>query len=510
MKWFLMSILSLLLAAPGIAQQTQPSQEDQAPETREVTLKDAIDLALKNNLDIEIEKYNPEITDTQQTFEKSKFEPFFGGVLNYNDSTFQSGSSLQGESIKRKTLDFNFHWEQKLYTGTLYAIDFNNSRLNTSQLFTNINPQFNTTIFGSITQPLMRNFGIQITQAPLRIAQQNRLTSDEQLRVRIMDIALQVEQAYWDLVFYRDQLNVSQQSLARAKELYENNKKQVEVGTMAPLEVVAAEAEVASREEGIITSDSFIRNTEDSLKKLVLGNSVARSWKINVIPTEKADLRPLEMTEDEAIQKAMTNNPDLKALESDLRSRELTTKLAANALKPQLDAKVGYGLSGLGGTTLLTDNNFPPNVIGTIPGGYGDALSALTNNPSWSMGLTLGIPIGNGAARADFVRADLLQKQAATILDNAKQNLILNIRTAIRNMENSSKSYEAATASRVLQERKLDAEKKKLEVGLSTNYVVLQYQDDLAQAQSRELLYITAYSKNAAQLKRYLGEYLSQ
>lgn len=508
MKSFLIVFLSLVLVTPLFAQE----EGTQETEQRQVTLQDAINLALKNNLDIAIEQFNPGITETQVTFEESRFQPFLGGQLQYQSEKSQSSSSLQGQGVTTKAFSWNLHWEQMLYTGTSYAVDFNNQRVNTNRPFLTVNPEFTTSIFGTLTQPLLRNFGLDIVKTPLNIAKQNKLTSDQQLRMRVMDVALQVEQAYWDLALFREQLKVSQQSLARARELYENNKKQVEVGTMAPLEVVAAEAEVASRDEGIITSERFIRNTEDTLRTLVLGKDVARSWKIEVIPTETASLKPLEITEEEAIQTALKDNPDLKALEADLKSRQLNVQLAANALKPQLDAKAGYGLAGLGGTFLLTDNNFPPNVIGTIPGGFGDALTSLKNNPTWSVGLVLGIPIGNGAAKADFVRADLQEKQASTVLENAKQILILNVRTAIRNMSNSKKSYEAATASRVLQERKLDAERKKLEVGLSTNYVVLQYQDDLAQAQSRELLYITDYIKNRAQLNRYLGhmEYVPQ
>lgn len=506
MRWCLISILLLLAVGSVFAQSQEPAAPSQEP--KEVTLRQAIDLALKNNLDIEIEKFNPQIVQEQQTFEESKFEPFLGSLFNYRDSQFPTSSALQGAkgaSVTTKTMDYNVNWQQKLMTGTLYAIEFNNTREDTDQRFTNVNPQYTSSLFATITQPLMRNFGMEITKTPLLIAQQNEMTSDQQLRMRIMDVALQVEQAYWDLVYYRDQLKVSQQSLARAQELYENNKKQVEVGTMAPLEVVAAEAEVASRQEGIITSQRLISNTEDRLKTLVLGKEVARSWSIEVIPTETADLKNLEFTEEAAIQKGMNDNPDLKALESDLKTRQLNTKLASNAMKPQLDLKGSVGLTGLGGTTILTTDDFPPVIIGTIPGGYGDALSTLPDNPTFAIGLVLGLPIGNKAAKADYVRADLDRKQAETVYENAKQNLILNIRLSMRNMENDIKSYEAAKASRVLQERKLDAERKKLEVGLSTNYVVLQYQDDLAQAQSRELLYITDYSKNRAQLKRYLG-----
>ena len=496
MRWCLISVLLLLVAGPVLAQSQEP---------REVTLQEAIELALEKNLDIEIEKYNPQIVHEQQTFEESRFEPLLGSLFNYRDSQFPTSSALQGASITTKTVTYNASWAQKLMTGTIYSIEFDNSREDTDQLFTNVNPQYTSSLFATITQPLMRNFGIEITKTPLMIAQQNEMTSDLQLRMRIMDIALQVEQSYWDLVYYRDQLQVTKQSLARAQELYENNKKQVEVGTMAPLEVVAAQAEVASREEAIITAERLISNTEDRLKTLVLGREVARSWPLEIIPTDTAELKSLEITEEEAIQRGLRDNPDLKALESDLKTQELNTKLAANALKFQLDLRGSVGLTGLGGTTLLTDDNFPPNVIGTIPGGYGDALSSMPDNPTVAIGLVFGLPIGNKAAEADYVRADITRKQAESVLENAKQNLILNIRLSMRNMENDIKSFEAAHASRVLQERKLDAERKKLEVGLSTNYFVLQYQDDLAQSQSRELLYITDYSKNRAQLKRFLG-----
>lgn len=480
-----------------------------AQEETSVSLKQVIDLALKNNLDIAVESYNPEIFDTRVSFEKAKFEPLFAATLDTRDSTTPSGSSLVGEeATTNEQFTYNFSWDHQLQTGTRYNVVFNNSRLDTTQRFTNLNPSFDSSLFANLTQPLLRGFGTEVTKAPIRIAEANRLASDHRLRQRVLDIALQVEQAYWDLVFFRGQMDVRTQSLASATALYENNKKQVEVGTMAPLEIVVAEAEVAARKQEIITTENLIGNTEDRLRNLVTTEKQSDRWDMKFVPSDEPMVRPVAITSEEAIKKALANNPDLKALEMDLSSDRLSKRLASDALKPQLDFQASAGLTGLGGDVLIQDDSFPPNVIGVIPGGYSDALSSLFDNKTWSIGFIVGLPVGNHAAEADFVRADLTEKQTAKTLETARQNLIFNIRTSIRNLESDLKRLDAARASRILQEKKLDAERKKLAVGLSTNYIVLDFQDDLALAQSQELLATVDYEKNLAQLERFMGENL--
>ncbi|HJZ11876.1 MAG TPA: TolC family protein, partial [Acidobacteriota bacterium] len=279
-------------------------------------------------------------------------------------------------------------------------------------------------------------------------------------------------------------------------------------GTMAPLEIVVAEAEVAAREEGIILAEAAIGNIGDRLKVLVFGATEPAKWSRDLFPTDEPRIREIAVDEEEAISRALAGNPDIKALESDLESNKLNAKLAANTLKPQLDLRGSVGYQGLGGDGLLLDDNFPPNIIGTLPGGYTDALDSLFDNRTWSVGFLVGIPIGNGAAEAGYIRADLTQKQAAKALENAKQQLALNVRTTLRNLQSDAKRLDAARASRVLQEKKLDAEKKKLNVGLSTNFIVLDFQEDLTSAQSAELRALVAYNKNYAQLQRYMGNSL--
>ena len=499
----------LLMATVCLAQETTPPENSDEGVVA-VTLKQVVNLALKNNLDIQIENFNPEINDTRIKFEKSKFDPFFASTLNQRDSTVPTGSALVGsEAIESKNFIYNFTWDHKLPTGTSYTLAFDNTRVDTNQLFTSVNPRYDSSLFASITQPLMRGFGYDITQAPTKIAEANRLSSDHRLHQRVLDTALQVEQTYWDLVFYRGQRDVRQQSLASAQDLYENNKKQVEVGTMAPLEIVVAEAEVAAREQDIITTENLIGNTEDRLRNLVSTEKQKDRWDVKFVPSEDPLVAPLSITTDEAVAKALANNPDLKALESDLQGRQLNTKYYADQTKPQVDFQASYGFSGLGGNLLtLDDSVFPPIVIGTLPGGYGDAISSLFDNKTWAVGFVVGLPIRNRAAEANYVQADLQQQQTSKVLENTRQQLIFNVRTTMRNLQADLKRLDAARASRILQEKKLDAEKKKLAVGLSTNHVVLDYQDDLAQAQSEELFAKVDYQKNMSQLLRYMGENL--
>src|SRR5687768_14446284 len=189
MKSPLIACLLMLISGFIFAQDTDPAE-------RPVSLKEVVDLALKNNLDIAVETYNPEIQDTRIKFEKSQFEPFFAATLDSRDSTNPTGSILVGEqAITTEDLTYNFQVEQRLRTGTRYSVLFNNNRIETNQSFTSVNPRFDSSLFANVTQPLMRGFGTSITQTPVKIAEQNRLAADHRLRQRVLDVALQVEQA---------------------------------------------------------------------------------------------------------------------------------------------------------------------------------------------------------------------------------------------------------------------------------------------------------------------------
>jgi outer membrane protein len=503
MKWC--SLLVLLLFAFGpvvIAQETETH-----PSGDVLTLQEAVDLALKNNLDIKTEEYNPEISDTFVVNEAARFEPLFSGNLSNENADIPTGSRLSGEgTLQNENLAYTVRWDHLTTYSTSYNVVFNNSRFTSNQLFSSFNPRFDSSLFANVRQPLMRNFGKEITLTPINIAKTNRLASDSRLNQRVLDVELQVTQAYLDYAFAQAELEVFKQSLVFAQDLFENNKKQVEVGTMAPLEVVVAQAEVATKEQAIIAGEVAIKNREDILRTLVYGDKI-QDWNYAIsIPLERPEFVDISITEEQAIEIALKDNPDIKALEMDLKSNNLTTKLARNRLKPLLDLTGSVGYTGIGGDQLLFGGDISnPIPIGTVPGNNGDALANLWENPTWNVGVIIELPIGNKNAEADYVRADLTEKQTNTILENTRQQLIMNVRTALRNIRASLKLIESSRVTVELQEKKLDAERKKLNVGLSTNNVVLDFQDDLSQARSAELASIIAYLKNVAQLERFMG-----
>lgn len=503
MKWCSLLVLVLFAFGPVVfAQQTETQ-----PSGNVMTLQEAIDLALKNNLDIKTEEYNPEISDTFVANEEARFEPLLSGNLFNESAQIPTGSRLSGEgTLENKNLGYDLRWDHLTTWGTSYNVIFNNSRQTTNQLFTSFDPKFDSTLFANVRQPLMRNFGRDITLTPVNIAKTDRLASDARLNQRILNVELAVTQAYLDYAFSQAELEVFKQSLVFAQDLFENNKKQVEVGTMAPLEVVVAQAEVATKEQAIIAGEVAIKNREDILRTLVYGDKVQDWNEVIAIPLERPEFVDIAITEEQAISIALKDNPDIKALEMDLQSNNLTTKLARNRLKPLLDLTGSFGYTGIGGDQLLFGGDIAnPVPIGTVPGNYGDALSNLWQNPTWNVGLIIGLPIGNKDAEANYMRADLTEKQTNTILENTRQQLIMNVRTALRNIKASLKLIESSRVTVELQEKKLDAERKKLNVGLSTNNIVLDFQDDLAQARSAELAAIIAYLKNVAQLERYMG-----
>jgi outer membrane protein len=513
MKWC--SLLVLVLFAFGqvaVAQETQPEETQPPPSGEVMTLQEAVDLALENNLDIKSEEYNPEISDTFVANEEARFEPLFSGNLSNENADIPTGSRLSGEgTLQNKNLAYNLRWDHLTTLGTSYNVVFNNSRFTTNQLFSSFNPRFDSSLFANVRQPLLRNFGKEITLTPVNIAKANRLASDARLNQRILDVEFQVTQAYLDYAFSQAEVEVFRQSLLFAQDLYENNKKQVEVGTMAPLEVVVAQAEVATKEQAIIAGEVAIKNREDILRTIVYGDKVQDWNQIIAIPLERPEFVDISITEEQAVNIALKDNPDIKALEMDLKSNNLTTKLARNRLKPLLDLTGSAGYTGIGGDQLLFGGDISnPIPIGQVPGNYGDALANLFENPTWNVGVIIELPIGNKNAEADFVRAELTEKQTSTILENTRQQLIMNVRTALRNIKASLKLIESSRVTVELQEKKLDAERKKLNVGLSTNNIVLDFQDDLAQARSAELAAIIAYLKNVAQLERYMGTKIFQ
>ena len=328
----------------------------------------------------------------------------------------------------------------------------------------------------------------------------------------LIDLVYQVEEAYWNYVYSIENLKVKQKALEWARQLLEKTRREVEVGTKAPIEILSAEAEVASREADILQAEANVKNAEDLLKKLM--NLPNLGWDYKIIPTDKPTFERKEISLEEALKIAFEKRPELEQVKIDIKNKDLDFKYAKNQLLPSLNLVASFWSPGLSGDRLiyLNDNPFTGIVVDRIKGGKNEAINEAFKfkYKNWSIRLDLNIPISNLISRANFVKAKIALEQAQLQLKSLEQSIYLEVRNALRELETNRKKVEAYRKSRELAEKKLEAEEKKLSVGLSTNFQVLQYQRDLANQLSLELRAIIDYNLSLAKLQKVLGTILEE
>jgi outer membrane protein TolC len=294
-----------------------------------------------------------------------------------------------------------------------------------------------------------------------------------------------------------------------AKELLSKNKKSVEIGSLAPIEIKTAEAEVATREADILEAEALIRNNIDNLRTIINLNAGRGDPDIDILPTDKPESEKKGVSLEEAIRIAFKERPDLKESKLDIKNKDLDLTYAKNQLMPGLDLQASYWSPGISGTRILylDDNPLTNVIIGTLPGksseSMNDALRFLYNN--WSVSLVLSVPLSSIISRADVAQALVSLKQSKLGLREKEQQILLEIKNSVRDVETNFKRVHAYRIARELTEEKLRAEEEKLRVGLSTNYDLLLAQRDFANARSSELKAIVDYSVSLANQEKVLG-----
>ncbi len=356
------------------------------------------------------------------------------------------------------------------------------------------------------TQPLLRDFGFKVSKKEILIARNNLDMSLNQLQSVLIDTIYLVQEAYWNLVFSIENYKVKSQSLQLARDLLAKNRKEVEFGKLAPIEILNAEAEVASREADILQAEVQIKRSEDLLRNLInLGEEESQK---RIIPVDKPEFIEREVSMDDALKLAMEKRPDLKMKMKDIETRELNLSVAKNQLLPGLNLSFSYWSPGISGDRVIyLDGNPFLGKIGVEKGSPGDSLrdslKLIYNN--WNVGLTLSIPLSNFLSKADYVRAKIEAEKSRLELKDSEKQIFLEIKNAVREIESNAKRAQAYRVARELAEKRLEAEEKKLNVGLTTNYFVLQYQEELANARSMELKSVVDYNLAWAKLDRATG-----
>jgi len=501
--------LATLCAATAVAQDpAEPAPAD--PNAQRLTLQNAIEMAIENNLDVLVSRLDTEVRAAGIVSAEGVYQPFFSAAFN----TFESSSPAQTQLVGAQTLtsarsNYNFTWQQQIATGGNYNVQWLNLRSTTNSAFAGFNPLYDTGLSASITQPLMANFGTDQNKQQITLAQNNERISRRQFEVQVMNTVRDVEFAYWDLVFAIRDLEVAQTSLELAQDLLRNNRIQVEVGTMAPIDVLEAEAEVAAREETVILAEEAIRITEDILKRLINDPTSSEFWDQSYNPTDQPTISTVEIDIDESVRTALTRRPVLDQSRVELETRNYNLRFSENQLKPQVDVVGSLVFNGIGGTQLVREGFAgEPSLI--IPGGYGDAIDQVFGGDfrDWSLGLNVSYPLGNSQARAQHAQAQVAERQQQALINSNELLIAQEVRTAARAVQTNRKRIDATRVARDLATRRLEAEQKKFEVGMSTSFLIVQAQRDLSQAAANELRALIDFVKAIAAFERARGTIL--
>ena len=472
-------------------------------------LKAAIEIALERNLALIVERQNRAVA-SYRVFEALGIYDMNGTVsLSAFDEEAPTASNLDGADVStQESVAVNLGLSRLLSSGGGFSIDWNNRRFESNSTFATLNPSFTADFDLGFRQPLLRNRGRDVTEQFLTIARTNLDISREVFEQQIIAVISAVENSYMDVIDAREQLQVARESLALAEELHEQNRIRVDVGTLAPLELVQSEAGVATRKEEIIRAEAALGDAEDVLKQL-LNLDHPDLWEAPLNLTTEIQVEAIEVDLDEAIATALDRRPAIRSKKLSNEIAALNLSVARNQQLPQLDFSVRYGFNGVGGDVTERDF-FTGEILSQAPGSYDDALQQVldTEFAGWAVGLDLAYPIGNRAAKARRAIAEVEVDQSEMELRDLELAIRTEVRRTYRFLSAARQAVESAEVSQELAEKTLDAEQKRYDNGLSTSFQLLEIQEDLTAARSRLVASKTAYRKSMIAFYTAIGRLL--
>jgi len=504
-----------------------------------LSLQDAVALALENNMDIIVQRYSDWISETDILRAKGggisrgipfsngqfaeganpsqNFDPAITTGITFDDrnipvnNPFTSGTGVSTfSSLVVHTATYNTTYSQGFHTGTGFGAFFDNTRSSTNSPASIFNPSVQSSLGVFFNQQLLNGWGLLVNTRFIRIAKINKKIADLAFTQQAINTTNQVANAYWELVFARENVKVQQEAVAVAEKLYSDNKRQVEIGTMAPIDVTRAESEVATDRQNLIVAQTVQQQQQTLLISTITKDPLTPALiNVEVIPTDSAT-QPVEMQVaplPDAVKEAWEKRPDILQQVEDLKARNINVHATNNALLPTFTVSGQYLTQGLGGNAKLLSGT---TVVGIVPGGLSDALSNVFNNrfPDYTLQFNLTLPIRNRPAQADSARALLEQRQSEARMRQLRNNVVIDVRNTQIALEQDRARVQAAVQARILQEKTLDAEQKKYQLGASTVYLVIQTQRDLSNARGVELRALVDLAKAKIDYERALGRTL--
>ncbi len=482
-----------------------PSSSANLANALNLSLDEAVETAVRRNLGVEIERYDYRSTGHRARSTYGAFDFFTQATVDHSNNQRAVASTL--DASKSEQTRANIGVTQLLPSGGTYSIGFNNSRSSTNAPFVAVNPSYDSGLSFNLSQPLLRDFGVDIARRNVNVARNNLGISDGAFRNALMLTTLAVEQAYYDLIYARQELEVRRQSATLARDQERITQIRIDVGASAPLDILQPRVAIATREEEVIIAEAQISSAEDRLRQLM--NLPPEEWARPIVPTETLDYQRVEIDTASAVQRAMELRPEIQQAQLGTENSRIDYNYLRNQVLPRLNLNLRYGLAGLAGTEFDADPvTGEPIVIRRT--GIDDAFSQVFGNdfPSWTVGFDVGLPIFNIGARAQARSAELNFESSRTFEDQLRQDIAVQVRQAIRDIETSERRITATRTAREAAESNLEAERKRFENGMTTNFNVLLIQQDLSDSRSREILAQVAYLKSVANYHRAVGDIL--
>jgi len=505
--------------------------------TLSISLNQAIELTFQNNLDLRAERYSPAIAGQEIQNAEGAFDTYLFSDFTHSYSRSGISSSIQsaGETVLETTISYaDLGFRKLIKTGSLLEIklDLNRFKGNSSWLI--LNPSYTTHLNFTLAQPLLKNGGIAFNTAPIRIARIVHLMTEDRWKSYVTDTLLAVVQAYWDLVFAFQNHQVRQSSLHLAEEILRTSEIQVKLGSLAPVDLLQSQTGVALRQEELVSSKNLLLTAEDLLKQLLQLPDAPLYSTVHLVPTDSPPTVPdeEEFSLETALRTSLKNRPELQAAHRDLETKNLQIKLAENQLLPSLDFTGGIGLNGLGGSAkestdytslasldplelfqVLMGTQPAPTSTSPWGGGWKRSFEEMFHGETtyqWNVGLRFEMPLENNSAEASYRKAKMEAYKSLWNMRSLEQKILLEVRDAWRAQEMNRQKIHTSEATEALAEKQLDAERKRVSLGLTTNYQVLQMEQDYRNAQIKALMAMAEYWKARARLLKAAGTLLEK
>jgi len=546
MRLIVLIILSLAASSFAVAQEKPLPELGRVGvdmnQQRPLSLRDALSMALQNNKDIEVARENVRIAEFDLLGAKGAYDPHFSTSAFYERVESPVSSFLSGGQ-NGSTIDTGYTGTARLegespFLGGNYRFNFSSVRRTTNNQFTALSPQYPTELTFNYTQPLLRGLKIDNSRRQIEIAKKNLSLSDAQFRQRAIDTITNVQRAYWDLVFALRSLKVQQDAVSVARTQLEHNKRLVNEGQLAPIDIVAAEAQISTYEQNVFSAIEEVSRTENNLKNLIAENQKAVIWTESLVPTDAVDLTAPAVSLPDALKIAMENRPELQQSNLAGEINAINQRYFKDQTKPDVDLVGTYGITGLAGSIssnvvnpftassllvrqrvdqlselagldplpVIPPQTFSPDLLG----GFNQSLQNLLANRygTFRIGVQINLPLRNRTAEAELGKTLVEGERIVTQREQLEQTIQVDVRNALQAMRSSEARLRAAVATRHANEQQFASEQRKLDAGQSTTFLVLERQTALTEARAMELKAQTDLNKAIADLQRATGNSL--